>query len=96
MTYSYSDDHTRLYDLAGDELAAFDGRFSGFSADEQQLVHYSSSEEKTRLYNLYSYNLFSPIKASRIFLSADNQRLVTFSDGEDNSRLYNLKKFILF
>jgi WD40 repeat protein len=86
---------SRLYDyLTGKEVAQFEGSFSNFSPDGLRFVAFSSSDNRSRLYN-FSGRELAQFEGNFVNFSPDRQRLVTSSRRDNKSRLYDLSGKII-
>ncbi|MEM6449408.1 MAG: AAA-like domain-containing protein [Cyanobacteria bacterium P01_D01_bin.105] len=87
VTYSRSDDTSRLYDGQGTELNTLSGAPWRFSEDGNRFVTYSSSDDTSRLYDGLGTEL-NTLSGEPWRFSEDGNRLVTYSSSDDTSRLY--------
>ncbi|MGB3294404.1 MAG: WD40 repeat domain-containing protein, partial [Phormidesmis sp.] len=84
------DSRTRLYDLAGNEIAAFDGYFSSFSADGQRFVIYAPKDKRSYFYNFAGQPVGpDSVKGAFSEFSPNQQYFVTTALSEDISRVYD-------
>lgn len=91
-TYSFTRDTSYLYDLAGNQIAQFEGEFLGFSPNGQQLVTYAYTIDRSYLHNIWGRRLAD---SSGRFLrfSADGQYLMTSTtneQGDTQNHVYDL------
>lgn len=71
---------TRLFDMSGEELAQFEGRFYRFSSDGQRLLTLSSGFQLQYLFDVSGRRLLQ-FKANIAEFSPDGQRLVVTFNG---------------
>ena len=83
-----TDDLTRVYDRFNNEMAVFNGQFTGFGDDDQQLFT-TSGNSSVQVYALNDRNLLSQIQASRIHVNNDGQQFAIYSASDDGSYAKN-------
>jgi hypothetical protein len=79
VIYSYDNDKSRVWSLAGEEQASYEGYFRDFTPDGQGLVTVSESDGKIRVWSLAGEEQASYEGEFRDF-TPDGQGLVTSSD----------------
>ncbi|MEM9447989.1 MAG: AAA-like domain-containing protein, partial [Cyanobacteria bacterium P01_E01_bin.6] len=89
LTYDYSADTNRLYDLSGTEVGQFPGAFRAFSGDGQRVLTYDSSAATTRLYDLSGTEV-GQFPGAFLAFSEDGQRVLTVDSSAATNRLYDL------
>ncbi|MBW4462856.1 MAG: hypothetical protein KME47_21845 [Nodosilinea sp. WJT8-NPBG4] len=89
MTVSESDGKSRVWSLAGEEQASYEGYFRDFTPDGQGLVTVSESDGQSWVWSLAGEEQASYEGEFRDF-TPDGQGLVTFSESDGKIRVWSL------
>lgn len=86
--YSFTRDTSYLYDLSGNQIAQFEGQFSGFSPNGQRLVTYAYTIDKSYLYNIWGRRL-ADFSGKFLRFSSDGQYVMTETYNRDQGNSQN-------